>query len=419
MQKLAIHGGIPVRDIKKDPLPVRKSFGQKERRAALRVIDRVIDSGRGFDRYGGVETEAYEKEFAGYYGTKFATAVSSGTAAVHSAIAALDLEPGSEIITTPITDNGTVMPMVFQQCIPVLADVEYSSLNISPESIEKNITKRTKAVIAVHLAGQPADMDRIMRIAKKHKLYVIEDCAQAHGARYKNRFVGSMGDMGCFSLMSSKHTTSGGQGGMVVTNSEELYWRAKRFADRGKPFNTDGKSSLGAGLNYRMTDLEAAIGRVQLTRVDSIRKGRLRIYLELKRLFEEKLSAFRFWESLPGAEANPWFCFIRIDRAKIKEDSVAVSEALCAEGIPVGAHYTSPMTSSKWLLGKKAFGTSQLPWSLPGARKIKYEGVCPIAEKALSDHLTFRPNENWRKREINETVKAFQKVEDYYMKRKA
>ena len=414
MEKLAINGGKPARAI---PLPERNSFGKKEKDAAIRVLDKVVASGKGLDRYGGVETDAYEKEFAAYFGTKFATAVSSGTAAVHSAIAALNLEPGSEIITTPITDSGTVMPMIFQQCIPVFSDVDYNTLNISPENIEKVITSRTRAIVVVHLAGMPADMAGIMKLAKKHKLHVIEDCAQAHGAVYKNKFVGSMGDMGCFSMMGSKHTTSGGQGGMVITNKENFYWAAKRFGDRGKPFGTKGSSCIVAGLNYRMTDLEAAIGREQLRRLDKIRKGRFGIYTELKELFKKNLSAFSLWENLPGTEPNPWFCFVKMDRGRIKEANDTIAEALRAEGMYVGAHYTTPMTQSKWLVEKNTLGGSHLPWTLPGVRNVKYQGTCPNAERAIEDHLTFYMNESWKKQEVRDALKAFTKVEDYYIKR--
>jgi len=191
------------------------------------------------DRYGIEETEVdlYEKEFADYFGVKYATAVSSGTAAIHSALGALKLEPGDEIITSPITDPGTIAPILFQNCIPVFADVDYEILNINPESVKEKITERTKVIIVVHFAGQPANIDPVMELAKEHDLIVIEDCAQAHGAKHKERYVGTIGDIGCFSLMSGKHMTSGGQGGMVITNDEELYWNAKRFADRGKPFN--------------------------------------------------------------------------------------------------------------------------------------------------------------------------------------
>ncbi|HRR90909.1 MAG TPA: DegT/DnrJ/EryC1/StrS family aminotransferase, partial [bacterium] len=212
--------------------PPRIIFDEREKDAILRVVEKTMTGPEAIDMYGkGPEVASYEKEFAEYFGVKYAAAVSSGTAAVHSAVGALRLEPGSEIITTPITDPGTVAPILMQNCIPIFADVEYDTLNISPKSIEKNITDKTRAIIAVHLAGQPCDMDPIMEIARRHNLYVIEDCAQAHGARYKGRYVGTMGDLGVFSLMAGKHMNSGGQGGMVITNNEELYWNAKRFSD--------------------------------------------------------------------------------------------------------------------------------------------------------------------------------------------
>ncbi len=413
MKKLAIEGGKPVR---KSPMPVRIMFDEREKRAVMRLLKKEMEKGGGFDRYGGVEVDAYEKEFAEYFGVKFATATSSGTAAVHSAIAALKLEPGSEIITTPITDHGTVSPIIFQQCIPVFADVEYETLNISPASIEKNITERTKAVIVVHLAGAPAKIDEILKLARKYNLFVIEDCAQAHGVKYKGRYVGTFGDMGIFSLMSGKHTTSGGQGGMVITNKEEFYWNAKRFADRGKPFNSQESTNLFAGLNYRMTELEAAIGRVQLKKLKKIQKKRIWVYEELKKGFEEKLSSFRMWKIYPNVEPNPWFCFVRIEKYKLKVDKYTLTEALGAEGISVGAHYVVPIYKQKWIAERNTFGTSHLPWSLPGVRKINYEGSCPEAERALNDHITLHINERWNKKEISDTIKAFEKVERRYKK---
>ncbi|MCX8081987.1 MAG: DegT/DnrJ/EryC1/StrS family aminotransferase [bacterium] len=413
MEKLAIEGGKPVR---RGGMPPRIMFDEKEKKAGLRVIEKCIKGNQALDRYGGIEVEAYEKEFAEYFGVKFATAVSSGTAAVHSAIGALQLEPGSEIITTPITDPGTVSPIIFQQCIPVFADVEYETLNISPSSIEKNITEKTKAVIVVHLAGTPAKIDEILEIAKKYNLYVIEDCAQAHGVKYKGKYVGTFGDMGVFSLMSGKHTTSGGQGGMVITDNEEFYWNAKRFADRGKPFNSDEPTNLFAGLNYRMTELEAAIGREQLKKLKKIQKKRVWIYEELKNGFEAKLSSFRLWRIYPLSEPNPWFCFVVVDRTKINADKNEIAKALSAEGIPVGAHYVIPMYQQKWIRERNTFGTSHLPWSLYGAREIRYEGSCPDAESALADHMTLYIHECWGRKEINDTIKAFVKVERKYKK---
>lgn len=411
MEKLAIEGGRPVR---RRPMPARIMLGESEKNAVLNLFKKVMKTGGAFDRYAGVEVDTYEKEFARYFGVKFATAVSSGTAAIHSAIGALHLEPGSEIITTPITDPGTVSPVIFQQCIPVFADVEYDTLNLSPASVEKNITGKTRAVIVVHLAGNPARIREIICIARKHKLYVIEDCAQAHGARYEGKYVGSFGDLSCFSLMSGKHTTSGGQGGMVLTNNEELYWNAKRFADRGKPFNSTETTNLFAGLNYRMTEIEAVIGRQQLKKLSRIMKQRVKTYEELKKGFEGELSCFRMWKVLPDAEVNPWFCFVHVDIEKITTDKDTLSKALQAEGIPVSAHYVVPMYNQKWIAERNTFGNSHLPWSLPGSRRIDYKNCCPNAEAGLRDHMTLYIHECWGSREVNETIKAFKKVEHHY-----
>ncbi|MCX7704871.1 MAG: DegT/DnrJ/EryC1/StrS family aminotransferase, partial [bacterium] len=197
MEKLAIDGGIPVR---KTPMPARIMFGEEEKQAAMTIIEKTMTGNQALDRYGGVEVDAYEQEFAQFFGEKFATAVSSGTAAIHSAIAALHLEPGSEVITSPITDPGAVMPIVFQQCIPIFCDVIYDTLNPSPQSIEENITDKTGAIIVVHIAGFPSRIDRICEIAEKHKIPVIEDCAQAHGATYKGKYVGTFGTLAAFSL---------------------------------------------------------------------------------------------------------------------------------------------------------------------------------------------------------------------------
>lgn len=401
-------GKKPVRT---KPMPPRIMFDEREKKAALRVIEKTMSGGQALDRYGGVEVEAYEKEFAKYFGVKYASAVSSGTAAVHCALAAIMPEPGSEIITTPITDPGTVSPIIFQQCLPVFADVDPETLNISPESIEKNITKKTRAIIAVHLAGQPAAMNRIKRIAKKHKIALIEDAAQAHGAKYRGKYAGAIGDAGCFSLMNGKHMTSGGQGGMVITDSEELYWNVKRFADRGKPFNSDSATNLFAGLNYRMTELEAAIGRVQLRKLKKIVSRRQRIHCALAEWFEEELSAFSMRKTIPGAEDNPWFCFVKVDTGKINAEKMEISKMAASEGIPLGAHYVIPVYKQKWIAEKAAFGSSKLPWSLPGARKIKYENCCPEAERALDSHMTLHIHEGWTMKEVGDTIRVLGKIE--------
>ncbi|OGF50165.1 MAG: hypothetical protein A2231_07790, partial [Candidatus Firestonebacteria bacterium RIFOXYA2_FULL_40_8] len=265
--KLAVDGGVPVRS---RPFPGRKVIGEEERDAVNRLIDKCIKDGSAFDRYSDSIVDDYEKQFASYFGTKYAAAVSSGTAAVHSALGALRIEPFSEIISASITDPGAVVPILWMNCIPVFADVEPDTYNMSAKSVEERITDKTSAIIACHIGGDPCDMDGIMKVAAKHKIPVIEDCSQSHDSVYKGRKTGTIGDIGVISLMSGKHHTSGGQGGMVLTNNESIFWNAKRFADRGKPFNSKESSNLFLGINYRMTSLEAVIGMVQLKKLAGV-----------------------------------------------------------------------------------------------------------------------------------------------------
>lgn len=414
MAKLAIDGGIPVRT---ESFPPRIMFGKEEKKAVAKLMEKASheDTASALDRYADEETEVdlYEKEFADYFGVKYATAVSSGTAAIHSALEALKLEPGDEVITSPITDPGTIAPILFQNCIPVFADVNYETLNIDPESVKEKITERTKAVIVVHLAGQPADICPIMEVAKEHNLVVIEDCAQAHGAKYKGRCVGSIGDIGCFSLMSGKHMTSGGQGGMVITNDEEFYWNAKRFADRGKPFNSKEETNLFLGLNYRMTQLEAAIGRVQLKKLASIMEKREWVIERLREGMKE-LVATRMWKVIEDVQVNPWFCFLHYDKDKTRTDKETFVKALQGEGIPVVAHYMKPMSEWIWIKEKKTYGSSGCPWMCSRGRDVDYTDCCPVAEKALADHMTLCIHECWTRKEIEDTLKAFEKVEKAY-----
>jgi dTDP-4-amino-4,6-dideoxygalactose transaminase len=413
MDKLAIAGGKPVRE---KPFPPRILFDEKEREAVLNVVEKTMTGPEAIDLYGtGPEVEAYRQEFAAFFGVKFATPTTSGTAAVHAALGSLRLEPGTEVITSPITDPGTVAPILMQNCIPVFADVDYETLNVTAVSVEKMITKKTKVIIPVHLAGQPCDMDPIMELANKRDLIVIEDSAQAHGVKYKGDYVGSIGHLGVFSLMAGKHTTSGGQGGMVITNDEELYWNAKRFADRGKPFNSDNPTNLFLGMNYRMTELQAVIGRVQLGKLRSRVEKRQMI---LKRLQDAMagLEAFRLGKTIDGAEPNPWFCFLHYDSVKMKVDKEQCAKAIAAEGIPVGAHYTTLMYEQTWIRDKNTYGNSHCPWSCPFGRNIDYRGTCPNAERALQDHMALYFHEGWGEKEIEDAVAALQKIERHYLR---
>ncbi|MHB8949250.1 MAG: DegT/DnrJ/EryC1/StrS family aminotransferase [Rhodoferax sp.] len=239
------------------------------------VVQQVLLSNK-VNYWTGTECRDFEKEFAAWVGTRHAVALSNGTLALDVALKALGVGPGDEVVVTPRTFIASVSCVVSAGATPVFADVEADSGNLSAATIAKVLTPRTKAVICVHLAGWPCDMDPIMALADTHGFKVIEDCAQAHGARYKNRSVGSIGHVGAWSFCQDKIMSTGGEGGMVTTNDEAL-WRAMwSFKDHGKSYEAvyerqhpPGFRWLheGFGTNWRMLEMQAAIGRIQLRRM--------------------------------------------------------------------------------------------------------------------------------------------------------
>jgi dTDP-4-amino-4,6-dideoxygalactose transaminase len=407
-QRLAIDGGAPVRT---EPMPPRIVIGSEEREAVLSLLDKEMSQGGGFDRYGGTEVDAFEAEFAAHVGTTFATATSSGTASIHAALAALRLEPHSEVISSPITDPGAVMPIVWQGCLPVFADVDPDTFNLDPASVTARITERTRALIVTHLAGQPADLAPLLEIAHQHNLEVIEDCAQSHDAAYQGKLVGGFGRLAAFSLMSGKHTVAGGQGGMVLTNDEELYWNAKRFADRGKPFNSAEKRNLFLGLNYRMTELEAAIGRIQLRKLSTMVRRRRALVAGLAERIAD-LEAVRLGHIITGAESSYWFVFLKVDADRLTVTKERYAEALCVEGLPVSPSYDHIVYDAPWMRDRQTFGQSGYPWTATlRGRELRYEDTCPNARKAIASHMLLSLHEGWTDRELDDLATALRKVE--------
>lgn len=224
----------------------------------------------------GTECREFEKEFAAWCGTRHAVALSNGTLALDVALKALGIGPGDEVVVTPRTFMASVSCVVNAGATPVFADVKLDSGNLSAATIAKVLTPATRAVICVHLAGQPCDMDPIMALAEQHDLKVIEDCAQAHGARYKGRSVGSIGHVGAWSFCQDKIMTTGGEGGMVTTNDEALWRTMWAYKDHGKSFEAVYEREHppgfrwvieGFGTNWRMLEMQAVIGRIQLRRM--------------------------------------------------------------------------------------------------------------------------------------------------------
>ncbi|CAM2822876.1 DegT/DnrJ/EryC1/StrS family aminotransferase [Vibrio neptunius] len=248
------------------------SFSEKEAEA----IKQVLLSNR-VNYWTGIECREFEKEFANWSCSSYAIAVSNGTVALDLALKAIDVGPGDEVITTSRTFLASASSIVTAGAAPVFADVDLNSQNITAKTIESVLTPKTKAVIVVHLAGMPAEMDEIMELSRKYGFFVIEDCAQAHGAKYKSRSVGSIGHIGAWSFCQDKIMTTGGEGGMVTTNDESLWKFMWSYKDHGKNYDSiyhkehpPGFRWLhdSFGTNWRMTEIQAAIGRIQLQHME-------------------------------------------------------------------------------------------------------------------------------------------------------
>ncbi len=257
----------------KNKLPGWPDFPEDE----IAAVRRVLQSGK-VNYWTGEEGRHFEKEFAASIGVKYAVAVMNGTVALEAALMALDIGRGDEVIVTPRSFIASASCAVMRGAKPVFADVDPESQNITAATIEKVITKRTRAIIAVHLAGWPCEMDKIMKLARKLKLVVIEDCAQASGAFYKGKPVGSFGHAAAFSFCQDKIMSTGGEGGMVVTNSKKIWSKVWSFKDHGKSYDTVYKNAVkpgpsfrwlheSFGTNWRMTEMQAAIGRIQLRKL--------------------------------------------------------------------------------------------------------------------------------------------------------
>ena len=408
LEKLALDGGVPVRET---PLPPRGHFETEEKDAVIAYLDRVIASGT-LGAYQGEEEEAYCAQFAEYLGGGYADAVSSGSTAIYVALKALQLEAFSEVIIGPFTDPGGMMPIPLQNMVPMIADSAPGSYNTGPEQIEELISDRTSAVIVPHIAGEPADMGGIMEVARRHGIPVIEDCAQAHGTRFKGQLVGSFGDISAFSTMSGKHHSSGGQGGMVFTRDEALYQSVRRMADRGKPhFLPEGATNIEATLNFNQTDLAAVVGQVQLRKLPEMVERRRAIVGHLiEGTADLEMIALR--QTGQEFESSYWFLPVGFFSERAASDKETFCESLCAEGLPVTDDYRSGMPHrQEWYTERRVFGSSGYPWASPLYKGDPNRGFpCPNAQAMLKSHFTMSLHENWGTREIDDVIAIFHKV---------
>jgi perosamine synthetase len=399
--KLAIQGGSPVRVA---PFPKRTPFDERE----IALVSEAIRSQNLFGM-GGAKVDAFQEGFARLYGVRHAVTSTSGTAAVHVAVGTINPEPGDEIITAPITDLGTVVPILYQTAIPIFADVD-ATYNMDSADVERKITPRTRAIIAVHLFGNPCDMDALSAVARRHNVPLIEDCSQAHRTRYKGRMLGTIGDIACFSLQQSKHMTTG-DGGVTITNRDDWAERMRLIADKGwtRQPGWGPRTYMFLAPNYRMTELQGAVGLAQLEKVDGVaaRRHLLGTLLSRKIAGIEGLTAAPV---TPGGEHTYWLYPLRVTRWPARR----FAEALTAEGVPAGAGYIGKpiFLCAEALASKQTFGNSQFPYSiLPPDRQVEYtEETCPHAQDALDHMVTLGLNENYDEADIADMAAAIEKV---------
>lgn len=305
-------------------------------------IQAVVDVLRSDYLTTGPKIAEFEKMVADYVGAKYAVAISNGTSALHAACFAAGIQPGDEVITTPLTFAASSNCVLYCGGTPVFADVDLKTYNINPEDIRRKITDKTKAIIAVHLAGQPCDMDEIHKIAKEHDLLVIEDGAHALGSVYKGKKVGTLSDMTTFSFHPVKPITTG-EGGMIVTDNEEFYQKMMLFRSHGITRDenlmtrNDGSwfyQQLDLGYNYRITDIQCALGCSQMKKLDRFLARRKEIVARYNEAFADCENIIIPYQ-LPETESG-WHLYI----VQVKNcDRKKVFEALREQGIAVNVHY--------------------------------------------------------------------------------
>lgn len=403
MDQLALHGGPQALQ---RPLTGGRKWGLEE----LREVLDVFESGCYY-RYDGRKVTAFEAAFAEAYGVRHAVASTSGTAAIHVALGMLDPEPGSEVIIGPITDLGSVVPVLYQQCIPVFADTDPRTFCMDPADIERRITERTVAIMPVHLFGNPCDMDAIMDLAERHQLVVIEDCSQAHYTRYKGRLCGTIGHIGAFSLQAGKHITTG-EGGVTITSDDAFGERGSFFQDKGWARQAWGpRAYLFLALNYRMSELQGAVGLAQLRRLTDVVARR---HANGSRLTELLAGApgLAPQQPTPGAETSYWLYGLAVEPDG-PYTAPQFAEAAQAEGLSCGAGYIGKpiFLCAEACAAHQTFGSSQLPFTLPGVPPVEYtEETCPRTAELLQRMLTLPMSEFYSEQDIEDLAGALHKV---------
>jgi dTDP-4-amino-4,6-dideoxygalactose transaminase len=374
-----------------------RSLGNEELALLAEVLERgILTSTRG------TCVRELEENFAEMLGVPYVVACSSGSAAMHAAIAAIDPEPGEEFITTPITDMGAIAPILAQGAIPVFADVDPATCNVAADTIDARMSGRTRGIIATHLFGNPCDMAPVMALASRQGVPVIEDCAQAYLARDAGRLAGTIGDIAIFSLQQGKHMTCG-EGGLVATRDAALAHRVRLFVNKGWDYGSPTPDHGFLAPNYRMSELQGAVALAQLRKLPRM--------VEQRRLRARALSAaltgipgLALPAVRPGAEHAYWRYALRVDARVLGADAVQLGARLAERGISANARYIrKPAFECALFREQKTFGRSRWPFTLARPGAIDHDpGRFPGAYAALADIVVLP----WNERLTAEDVEA-------------
>jgi dTDP-4-amino-4,6-dideoxygalactose transaminase len=378
------------------------SFSEEE----IAAVSQVLRSNK-VNYWTGEQGRKFEKEFAAYTDSKYAVAVANGTLALDLALHALGVSKGDEVIVTSRTFIASISSIINAGATPIFADVELDSQNISAATIKAVLTQKTKAIICVHLAGWPCEMDDIMALSKQNSLYVIEDCAQAHGTKYKGKSVGSIGHIGAWSFCQDKIMTTGGEGGMLTTNDEELWRKAWAFKDHGKSYaavyekqHPPGYRWLheSFGTNWRLTEMQSAIGRIQLTRMPTwtkLRNDNAEKIFQVCRQYP--------WLIVPRVPDNIvhayYKCYVFVDKNKlpkgnsrdniittINEFNVPCYSGSCSEVYKEKAFDNTDLQPKVALKHAQLLGESSLMFLVhPTLTNIEMNNVCQALTQALDN----------------------------------
>ncbi|WP_438479825.1 DegT/DnrJ/EryC1/StrS family aminotransferase [Oleiharenicola lentus] len=409
--KLALHGGSKTVTATR---PVHHRWGQEE----LTRLTAMVDQNSLFYSKG-PQCAGLLEEFRKTYPLKWAFPTSSGTASLHVAIASLQLPPGSEVITSPITDMGSVIGILYQQLVPVFADINPHTYNVDPAAIRRCITPKTRAIMAVHLTGNPSDMDATMAIAREHNLIVIEDCAQAWGATYRGRPVGSFGHLACYSFNEFKHVSCG-DGGIAATNDERFGPTLAKWGDKFYDRNSsaDARNPTTLAPNYRMSEPQAAVAAGQLVKLPKIISDHVRLGSHfLKKLQSLALPGISLPEIDSRDQHSFWFILIRLDPARFTCTRDEFTAALVAEGATASPGYIPRPVYKYPLFQNHNFFAGQWPLRDAGLTTMDYTKVsCPIAEAVLADSVTFTIKPEMTEEIIDQTAEALAKVARHFAK---